>query len=205
MALTFHEFDGKEYILKEDHEAVIKEKISEVVSRRKEIERVVDEQTAQLKELQLQLEAKADIEGKLSKYQSKLALAKIGIDGEAEDDLEEVLKIALNKANNGKKEQMTLDQYVDHLKKNEEDIPFILKPFWKSKSQQAEITQQQPQQQPASKPAETLAGKTVRVPDSQPLSNRDQLLAKAKAGQIKFSEAYMLSRGETLPEKKEEK
>lgn len=206
MAIAFHEFEGKEYISKEDHELVMRDKIKELTDKRKETEKLADERESQLKDLQKQLEQKAEVEGKLTKYQNKLALTKLGLSAdspEEESDLEEVLKIALTKFNSGKKEAVSIEDFVSEIKSNPDSVPFILKAYMKK--EEAIAAPAAVDAAPRVAPSKALASQTLRVPDSQPLSSKDQLLEEAKAGKRSFAEAYALSKGQPLPDKKEEK
>lgn len=207
MAVTFIDVKGEKFLSKKDHERIIREKIGEVTAKKRVALQKASEVEASFKSMQKEIEAAKKAKDEISLYQKRLAAARLGLSGDDEDELADVLNIALAKHNRANGTDVKIDEYAGLLSSGKAEVPRILAPFIRS-SQQTSTEQpaEEPvkntsrQRQQSSIASDALSAKAVKVPDKQLTGRRDHLLSEAKAGRISFREAYAAINGEHAPE-----
>lgn len=136
------EHEGKKYILKEQVESIIKERVSKVAQRAtegetriKELENLLSEQASKQTSYDVLSQQVLDLQNKLeisqNKYQRYMTMSQYGI---TDQDLIDVIEWQYNKSikDKPKKEQVPLEQWFQTHLDNPAEAPVSLRPHLKS-------------------------------------------------------------------------
>lgn len=183
--------EGKEYILKEEVDGIVRERLSKVTEAKRQAESRANILESQLSEMESKVKNTDAMASQLAQLQDELLLSNqkyerhsaIANHGITDPEIRDLVEWQFSKAMEGvpKKDKVSLGSWLESIKEGG-NVPVVLKPYFGQVSQAAEASQtsevpqtSQPTMEPSSTPAQLSQLAQMQRPTSnqgvQPVSD----------------------------------